>query len=261
MRFCLFTLLILFHNVLTLLTPLHSKEPIDYLILGALSEELSDIHDQMQSTSKNEWAGMKFHKGQLLGKNVVIGPTGIGKSMSAMITQKAIDTFKPQAIIFNGLAGGLHKNLEIGDVVVATELAQHDFDCSAFGFPKGMIPRVNIRFIASDLEMQKRLKNLRPRKFHIHFGRILTGDQFISREQLKDAKHLVDDFNGMAVEMEGASVALVAKMNRIPFIVIRTISDKADGEALHDFKAFLSQASQNSWIVIQHLLTKQAQPI
>ncbi|MBN2880741.1 5'-methylthioadenosine/adenosylhomocysteine nucleosidase [Candidatus Woesearchaeota archaeon] len=218
------------------------------IILGALNEEIEYLLHDLKDKKEKQWNFFTIHEGILFGKNVVICQTQIGKVYAAMATQHLIDTYNPTKVIFTGVAGGVHTDVNVGDVIVSTDLVQHDFDTTAFGDPKGHIPRVNKRFFEADTELIKKALDTEFKDYNIYEGRIATGDQFIT-----DISPL-EEFNAYCVDMEGAAVAQVCDANKIPFLIIRIISDKADNSAKGDFEKNLPIFAANSKKVIEKLL-------
>lgn len=225
------------------------------VVLGAMDGEVAAITRNMEADRSFEWRGFPVAEGRISGSPVVVSRTGVGKTLSAMLCQHLIDEYAPARIIFTGVAGALHEGLEIGDTVVATDTLQHDMDVTALGFAPGQIPYSPHRVFTCDEALVRIALGLTAPHGRSHRGRILTGDQFIAdpdrREQL--ARELAGD----AVEMEGASVALVATVNQIPFLLIRTISDHSDGSAA-SFETVVELAAENSWYYLQGVLDQIA---
>lgn len=224
------------------------------VILGAMDSEISEFLSVLQERQTTVWHGIEEHRGIIDGHPVLISRSGVGKVMAAMRTQHFVDTAAPRAVLFTGLAGGLQSHIAIGDTVLADDLVQHDLDTSELGFPRGHIPYTEIRYLAADPALLALAKAFQPKVGRVHVGRICTGDQFISHRELASHAYLQEELMGAAVEMEGASVALVCTLNQVPFLVARTISDKADGGAAVNYVDFLPQASLNSLDLIQHML-------
>jgi adenosylhomocysteine nucleosidase len=224
------------------------------IILGAMDEEISAFLSVMQNRRTASWQGIDEHFGSIDEHAVVVTRSGVGKVMAAMRTQHLIDKHAPRAILFTGLAGSLQADIEIGDTVVARDLVQHDMDTAQLGFARGHIPYTDLRFLPSAPELLAIAASYQPPAGRMHLGRICTGDQFITHRELASHSYLHDELAGHAVEMEGASVALVSTLNKVPFLVARTISDKADGSAVLNFQEFLPRASLNSVSFVRHLL-------
>jgi adenosylhomocysteine nucleosidase/adenosylhomocysteine/aminodeoxyfutalosine nucleosidase len=216
--------------------------------------EIAEFLIALDGRTDESWNGFVFYKGLLEGKDVVVAKSGVGKTMSAMVTQHLIDVYRPSAIIFTGLAGGVSPGLDIGDTLIANDCMQHDFDVTALGPKRGAIPFTPYRIFSCDPGLLELAMSCVPLDGKAVRGRILTGDQFITGKNLSAMRYLVEELEGDAVEMEGASVGLVSTVNSIPFLLVRTISDKADAGATLDFKAFLPKASRNSLRFVRHIL-------
>jgi adenosylhomocysteine nucleosidase len=234
-------------------------------ILGAMSEEVSELTTLLANTQTYEIGSRKYYQGLLNGQNVVITMSRIGKVASASTATTLIDRFKAQKIIFTGVAGGIAPNLEIGDIVIASSLVQHDLDASpVMRFKKFEIPLLGISKIDCDsnlrdiaysaatnaIEKISSLKNAT-----IHQGLIASGDQFIHKISSKNLL-LKDNPDLLAVEMEGAAVAQVCYEWKIPFVVIRIISDKADESSPNDFLDFINnKAAPFASAIVKEIIT------
>ena len=170
---------------------------------------------------------------------------GVGKVNAARTTQILIDNFEVDAIINVGSAAASNEKLNIGDIVIANKLVQHDFDITAFGHPKGYISNVG-QYLESDKELviniEKAIKKIDNNKFKTIIGTIASGDIFCTEINMKDK--IKSKFNADAIEMEGAAIAQVCKLDNIPFIVIRGISDSPNGNNNVTFEEYLEKASQ-----------------
>ena len=208
-------------------------------IIGAMEEEVSQFIDAMEEKETMMRAGMAFYTGQLRGKQVVVVQSGIGKVNMAVCTQILADCFEVTHLINTGVAGGLYKEIEIGDIVISSDAVQHDVDATVFGYNKGEIPRMENSYFQADKELiavaKAACEEVNP-DIHCYVGRVVSGDQFISDNE---AKHfLIRQFDGYCAEMEGAAMAQAAYLNKIPFVVLRAISDKADQEAAGNYEEF-----------------------
>lgn len=224
------------------------------LVIGAMPQEINLFLDALEMQHEHVWGEYRFTAGLLQNHEIILVRSGIGKVLSAMVSQYAISNFKPSRVIFTGLAGALSDNLKIGDVVVAETLIQHDIDVSALGFKRGHIPYSDIYLINTDRKLLEAALEFKSPKFKVSAARILSGDQFIAASQRSQMQYLVDELKGDCVEMEGASVALVAQHNKIPCLIVRTISDRADGDAPLHFNEFLDAAAHHSFDLVSHLL-------
>ncbi|HHW67493.1 MAG: adenosylhomocysteine nucleosidase [Epulopiscium sp.] len=224
-------------------------------IIGAMEEEVTILRNQMQNKELKQIAGMDFYQGTLEGKEVILVRCGIGKVNAAICTQALIDHFHAQYIINTGVAGAIYEKLDIGDIVISSDCVQHDFDTSVFGDPLGTIPRMDESFFKGDsklIELASQCAKNLPSKPNVYVGRVASGDQFIS--SLKQKQTIWDNFNAYCAEMEGAAIAHACYLNKIPFVIIRSISDKADHSADVNFQEFVKEAAKNSNEMILEIL-------
>ncbi len=223
-------------------------------IIGAMEEEVAILKNEMIIDKKETKGFMEFTSGKLLGKKVVIVTCGIGKVNAAICTQILIDDFKVNKVINVGVAGGLGKEVYPGDIVISDSLVQHDMDTTYFGDRYGQIPRMDTFDFKADETLVKAAKTAcEALKGHKSFiGRIVTGDQFIS--EIAKIQWLKEEFNALACEMEGASIAQVCYVNKVPFVVIRSISDNLLIDQHMDFNSFLHLAVNNSVLILKSML-------
>ena len=212
-------------------------------IIGAMEEEVARIKENMTDVCITNKASLTFYEGNLSGMPVVVVRSGIGKVNAAICTQQLIDLFGTDAIINTGIAGSLDAAIDIGDIVLSTDALQHDMDAVAFGYEVGVIPRMDTSVFPADASLRALAKEVclavNP-DVSVHEGRIVTGDQFIADKAKKD--WLITTFRGMCTEMEGAAIAHAAYNNKVPFLIIRAISDKADDSATEDYPTFEAKA-------------------
>lgn len=212
-------------------------------VIGAMEEEVSALIAQMEEAESKTLAGMTFHRGTLWNQEAVVVQSGIGKVNMAVCTQILADVYEVDMVINTGVAGGLYKDINVGDIVISSDALQHDFDVTGLGYPKSQIPGMETSLFHADgelVEMAKEACELVNPEIQCFVGRVVTGDQFIS-DNAKRAE-LVKDFDGYCAEMEGAAMAQVATLNKIPFVIIRAISDKADDSAPVAYETFEEQA-------------------
>ena len=236
---------------------LPAHEPIG--IIGAMDSELSLLLASMEQRKQEVLYGLTFHTGVLYGRQIVLVKAGIGKVRAARCTQLLIDRYHPAAIINTGIAGGLAPGLQVGDIVVAEGLVQHDFDVTAFGHAKGYLCTGEDDCIPTVFHTDKQISDALARvargvlcREKVHTGLIATGDQFISGRERKAA--LYDTFHASAAEMEGGAIAQVAALSGVPFAVIRAISDLADGTAAGSYDVFEQQAANHSAATVKQTL-------
>lgn len=229
-----------------------------YGIIAAMQEEMQEIKKIMQDIENLKIYELNFFKGTINYKNVVLVEAGVGKVNAARVTQILIDNFNIQGIINVGSAGSCNDELEIGDIVIGKKLVQHDFDITAFGHEKGFISNVG-QFVESDDELisqiEEVIKNIKDKDFNIKIGTIASGDIFCTEPKMKEK--IRNKFSAECIEMEGAAIAQVCKLDQIPFLVIRSISDKPNGQNEITFDKFLEKASKRCAYIINEFFTHQ----
>jgi 5'-methylthioadenosine/S-adenosylhomocysteine nucleosidase len=224
-------------------------------ILGAMDAEISEFLAHAELIERTDWHGFAFHRVILAGQEAVLVKSGVGKVFCALVAQRLVDAFAPDSLVFTGVAGALNPSYDIGDVVVSRDCLQHDVDGLALGFPRGNLLYTDWKAFAADPALKRLALSARPEGHRIWEGRILTGDQFMTRDEINNHRYLMDELHGDAVEMEGGALAQVAAVNGIPYVVIRTISDRADGNAVQDFGRFLPVIAKNSFAVAERILS------
>ncbi len=238
-------------------------------ILSALAQEQHGLIELLQHSSKVCHAGRDFWQGELYGHSVVLALSKIGKVAAATTATALIERFGVQRMVFTGVAGGLGRGVNVGDVVVGQSFVQHDMDASPL-FPRYEVPLYRKTLFDGDVALTETLlaasrSSIADFKLHsaypaaqVHSGLIASGDRFVStaaesnalRSALEAAGHLA-----LAVEMEGAAVAQVCHDYSLPFAVVRTISDRADDEAHVDFPSFIHQvATQYALAIVERFL-------
>lgn len=225
-------------------------------IISAMTEELELLLKDMSIQEETKKANMAFYKGTLGDKNIIAVVCGIGKVNAAICTQILISEYRVSSIINVGVAGGIGKNIYPGDVVVGTDLVQHDMDTTAFGDPHGQIPRLDTFDFKCDEKLVKAALAAceEIKEINTFSGRIVSGDQFIS--SVEKIQWFEKEFNAISCEMEGASIAHVCYLNNIPCVVIRSISDNANNGAHMDYEKFIPIAVRNSTIILKSMLEK-----
>lgn len=225
-------------------------------IIGAMDLEVEHLKSEMQISRIVDKAGMEFYTGTLKGVDVVIVRSGIGKVNAGLCAQILADVFQVTHIINTGVAGSLNAKLDIGDILISRDALYHDMDVRIFGYQLGEVPQMGCREFKADKAMIEAAvsscKEVNP-DIHVEVGRILSGDQFISDKAKKET--LIADFQGDCTEMEGAAIAHSAYLNKIPFVIIRAISDKADDSAEMDYPTFEREAAKHSAKLVEHMIT------
>lgn len=223
-------------------------------IITAMDEEFKVVEELMTDITEEKIYNLKLLKGKINNKKVILVKCGIGKVNSARTTQILIDKFEIEYIINVGVAGSLNDKLEIGDIVIGEKLVQHDFDTTGFGDERGYITGAGKEFLSNQNLINKSKDIIDNSLIGINaiIGTIATGDIFCNNIELKNA--VVKEFNADCIEMEGASIAQVCTLDNIPFVVIRSISDKPNGNNGVDFQKYLVQSAKNYQSIIKLII-------
>lgn len=228
-----------------------------YGIIGAMEIETEHLTSLMAVHQAKIVAGITFHQGELNGKHVVVATSGIGKVNAAICAQIMISEFKVTHMINTGVSGAIFKDLNVGDMVISTDCIQHDVDCTTFGYAHGVIPRMEASIFQADealVELAYRVSLEVNAGHKVYKGRIVSGDQFVASSERK--AFLEDVFKAYTTEMEGASIAHVCQLNQVPFVIIRAMSDKADGSAHVNYDEFAKMAADNSSRIVLGMLAQ-----
>ncbi|SFV51458.1 Menaquinone via 6-amino-6-deoxyfutalosine step 2 [hydrothermal vent metagenome] len=213
-------------------------------IMGAMPEEVEPIVAKLENLKETVYGANKYYEGLYNGQEVVVAYSKIGKVFATLTATMLIEKFGCDTLLFSGVAGAISDELKIGDLIIADGLCQHDLDITAFGHPYGYVPEgevciptdVNLRNIAKEVASSKGLT--------LKEGVIATGDQFVANAERKD--WIGSEFKADALEMEGASVAVVCSALDVPFFILRAISDSADMDASFNFDEFLESSAKIS---------------
>mgnify|MGYP000054860902 CR=1 FL=1 len=224
-------------------------------IIGAMDEEVAILKESMEVQDMMERAGMTFVKGIMSGKEVVVVRSGIGKVNMGICAQILIDCFGVDTLINTGIAGSLDARIDIGDMVISTDAVHHDMDATIFGDAIGQVPRMDTCTFPADqrlVELAVKANEKANPQIHTFTGRVASGDQFISSGEVK--ARIVENFQALCTEMEGAGIAHAAYLNKVSYVIIRAISDKADNSATMDYPEFEKQAIAHSVALVKELL-------
>lgn len=231
-----------------------SKKFKTIAIIGAMREEITPLLEHFKDYESIEKGGNTFYKITHKSHNIIIAYSKIGKIHAALTCATMILHFGAECIIFSGVAGGLRADLKVGDIILATALCQYDVDISAFGHPLGFIPESKI-YIKTSANLNAIAQSIaKEQGIDLKEGIVASGDSFISDNSKKG--WIMEQFNAAAVEMEGASIAVVASLLSVPFCVIRSISDSADDSANISFDEFLEHSAQKSAKFVLAILEK-----
>ncbi len=223
-------------------------------IIGAMGIEVEDLINSMDLLKKETISGIDFFEGKLQNKNAVLAICGIGKVHAAVCTQTMILKYAPDAIINIGVAGCLSPELDFADIVISDSVVQHDFDVTPFGVPVGLISGIDlIKIPCSDRLVKKLVKAAEILEdTNITVGTVASGDQFVGSKEKKD--YIVNNFDALCTEMEGAAIGHVCYMNNVDFCIVRAMSDKADSTANMDFDIFVKNAIDKTIKLINRFL-------
>lgn len=223
-------------------------------IIGAMDEEIKRLQTAMKQTYVRDIAGATLYFGKLEQQDVLLAKCGIGKVNAGALTMlMALEGVK--RLIFTGVAGAIEPELKVGDIIVSCDAIQHDVDVQGLGYDPAHIPGESLTWDADEglirvaLEAAQSIEGIRAT-----IGRVASGDIF-----LHDAAHvqrLYENYNASCVEMEGAAMAQIASKWQIPWVVIRSISDTADGKAHVDFRSFTNLAAKRAEVVVREMLRR-----
>lgn len=224
-------------------------------IIGAMDIEVEMLKSVMAVRELRTVAGMEFCRGTLEGSEAVVVISGIGKVNAAVCAQILISVFECTHVINTGVAGAVHDALEVGDLVISADVLEHDFDATGFGYAPGQIPRLAEWIFKADPELVRLAEAAAGQEeitHQVHLGRIVSGDVFVSSTEVKERLQSV--FEASATEMEGAAIGHACWLSGIPFLILRAMSDKADGTAHESFDAFCQEAAVNSSRIVRNML-------
>ncbi|MBM7624943.1 5'-methylthioadenosine/adenosylhomocysteine nucleosidase [Sporohalobacter salinus] len=227
-------------------------------IIGAMDVEIELLKSDLDLEKKSERAQMVFYQGKLKGKEVVLVKSGIGKVNAAVCTQILVDDFSVDKVIFTGVAGAVDKKLDVGDIVISTDTIQHDVNSTVMGYELGEIAEMNKAKFIADQTLISLAKDAGEKLIEegatikVVTGRVLSGDQFIADDE--KVEWLKETFGGYCAEMEGAAVGQACFLNDLPFVIIRSMSDKADGSADVDYSTFMEKAANRSYRIVEEML-------
>ncbi|WP_313803199.1 5'-methylthioadenosine/S-adenosylhomocysteine nucleosidase [Cytobacillus sp.] len=228
-------------------------------IIGAMEEEVTLLREKIEDKTQEVIAGCEYTSGKMDGVDVVLLRSGIGKVNAALSTAILLERYKPDYVINTGSAGGFNPQLNVGDVVISTEVRHHDVDVTVFGYEYGQVPQLPPAFVADSRlvevaeECAKAIKNIQ-----VVRGLIATGDSFMNDPAR--VEFIRDKFTDLqAVEMEAAAIAQVSYQFGTPFVVIRSLSDIAGKESDVSFDQFLEKAALHSADLVMKIVAAMKQ--
>lgn len=224
-----------------------------YGIIGAMEQEIEFLQTKMTNQTRHEVANSIFIEGKLANKDVVLLQSGIGKVNAAMATTILVERFQPTVVINTGSAGGFDPTLQVGDIVISSEVVHHDVDVTGFDYAIGQVPQMPATFKANASLVRVVKDILTGYDVQSKIGLIGTGDSFIDHPE--KTKFILNHFpNMLAAEMEGAAIAQVCYQYNIPFVIIRALSDIAGAESPVTFHEFLQVAAKNAANLIMDII-------
>ncbi len=231
-------------------------------VIGAMDQEVALLQSKMTISEESTHAEIVVTTGDFRGAEIALAQCGIGKVNAAICTQMLVDRYEPKALIFSGVAGGLLPNMRVGDQVIASHLIQFDVDLTAFGRRHGELPNAD-RMIQSDPKLTEHAADAFDEAFadekdgpNLMIGTVVSGDRFV--QDSKTLRWLQREFAALATEMEGAAVGYTCQINKLPFVIVRGLSDTADSDAPEHFSANLETVCEYSFRLLEQLIPKAA---
>jgi adenosylhomocysteine/aminodeoxyfutalosine nucleosidase len=223
-------------------------------IMGAMVEEIEPLLEFFKEYETIEYAKNRYYKTSYNSHDIVIAYSKIGKVFASLTATIMIEKFGVEKLLFSGVAGAINPKLKIGDLIVAKGLVQHDLDITAFGHPFGYVPEGEVCTLADEELLKISQDVAKDLNLELKSGIIATGDQFVASSEKKE--WIEGTFEADALEMEGASVAVVCDALNVPFFILRAISDSADMDAGFDFDEFLKSSAKVSADFIVKMVEK-----
>lgn len=226
-------------------------------IIGAMEQEVTLLRDKIENRQTLTLAGCEIYNGTLNGVEVALLKSGIGKVAAALGTTLLLELCKPDVVINTGSAGGLAPTLKVGDIVVSDEVRYHDADVTAFGYEPGQMAGCPAAFVADDKLIAAAELVIKQLDLNAVRGLVVSGDAFINgAAPLASIRTTFPQ--AIAVEMEATAIGHVCHQFKVPFVVVRAISDVADQKSHLSFDEFLSVAAKQSSLMVENLLVQLA---
>jgi adenosylhomocysteine nucleosidase len=227
-------------------------------VIGAMSEEVQLLLGELVDVKEQVHAEITVTRGNYKGTDIVLAQSGIGKVNATICTQILIDLYKPEKLIFSGVAGGLLPNMRAGDIIIASHVVQYDMDLTAFGRRRGETPGRD-RLIECNPDLVGKATAAFDDAFdgdegapNLMLGTIASGDKFAQDTAMM--RWLQREFAALATEMEGAAFGYTCHLSGLPFAVIRALSDSSSESANQDFESNLHNACKNSFRLMDRLI-------
>lgn len=214
-------------------------------IIGAMDQEIKILRETIESPISWERGGALYISGSIGRHEVIVVRSGVGKVLASITAVMLIQQYGVNMVINTGSAGGIGEGLAVGDIVISDKLAYYDVDATGFGYDIGQVPGMPLYFEASTYLQMEMEKAAKATNHHVKTGLIVTGDSFIDGKEKITA--ILDNFpDALACEMEGAAIAQTAAQFKVPFLIVRAISDTADHMATQSFDEFIDEAGKRS---------------
>lgn len=224
-------------------------------IIAAMKTEIDLLESRLTDVKYETVSGVEYKSGKMNGKDVVLAVCGIGKVFAAICAQTMILKYSPDLIINTGVGGALNPTLAVGDLCIATRVVQHDMDTSPIGDPVGLISGINMIYLPCDENICNDIKAIADEnEINSTLGTVASGDQFVADKEKKNC--IINNFAADACDMEGAAIGHVCYVNKVPFTVIRAISDGADNGAFMDYPTFVNFAAGRSSQIVATYVSK-----
>ena len=226
-------------------------------LIGAMEVEVTSLSAAMKNKKEEKIGEFLFMCGEIEGVDCVLVRSGIGKVAAAVAAQTMILKYAPDLIVNTGVAGALASSLVPGDIVISENAVQYDMDTSPLGDPVGLISGINKIYFDADKNAVETLSRIAKEKLgRVVVGTVCSGDRFVASKEEKD--RILSLFEtGAACEMEGGAIAHTAYLSRTPFVIVRAISDSADGSSHMDYPTFLKQAAKTSFELVYSFIKSQ----
>jgi adenosylhomocysteine nucleosidase len=229
---------------------------MNILILGAMDEEVALLNASLEGLVTQHIAHLTCQTGSYAGHSVMVAKCGIGKVAAALATGLLCQEFQPDVVINTGSAGGFDPRIDVGDIIIGSDLIQHDVNLTHFGYKLGQPAGMPEVFSADETWAELALECVGNMPDLVGISGIIgSGDAFIGSDE--QAVQLRNDFPQLAaVEMEGAAIGQVCHLLDIPCLVIRSISDHANKASSMTFEQYLPIAAKNSANLVMAVLNK-----
>lgn len=223
-------------------------------VIAAMDNEAAYLRSCLENAHESSVAGATFSDGVLEGVPAVVARSGVGKVNAALCVQLLVDRFAVTHVINTGVAGSLDARINIGDLVVSTDAVQHDMDVTYLGYKPGQVPQMEQFSFAADADLRSRIVRAAgavAADIGVYEGRVASGDRFICEDS--DKQLIKSRFGALCCEMEGAAIAQACVLNGVPFVIVRAISDKADGSQTELYQTFEDKAAEHCAHIVERV--------